>query len=260
MGSSTPPEVNPADAPCDADTTSCGVVQINGDNFVPSANLTCFFRYGSSDDSLRGAAELLSISQVVCTEPDSPMRLHDAIVTVSNDGETESVAHHTRAVYQSSCESCVFNNIGQKECTPTADCTINGKCYQRGDASETDSCYMCNPDSSTDRWTLSTEPRCELSQVCPTAATDVQVAKRDNSVDSDSDKDTVIIALGVACGVLGLLALVAIYSACRSPKMPKGKLLSEEPSPKFDIQRRHVTDPTRPITQAHDNDAAVYIP
>ncbi|XP_012937254.1 uncharacterized protein LOC106011603 [Aplysia californica] len=254
VSAKTRPEVYPAEEICDSVTSSCSDVKIDGNNFVQSPNLSCTFRYDDTPEKKRGEADLVSMYQVICREPESELKGRKARITISNDGEEESEESYLRVVYKSSCESCQLDSDGSKKCTPKTDiCIIGGECYARNQVSEKDGCYFCNPDVSTSQWDRSSDPGCGPT-VCPPPEATAQPVQAGNS---DSDTDTVIIVLGVLCGVMSLVAMAATYTACKGRRKPQQKHVQlEEQSPKFDIHRRNVTDPTRHTygNNAYDND------
>ncbi|CAG5130986.1 unnamed protein product, partial [Candidula unifasciata] len=219
IGSTTTPTVLPATETCDLSASSCNRILVEGNNFVPTGNLTCNIRYITIGEKVSETAEVytvpasyISMIQVVCPEntpPSLPSR--SAIVTVSNNGVQYSGNSHIHVVQKSTCQACtVAENINGVSCTwKPGSCVIDNQCYARYEPFGGDACYRCDPDVSIQRWTKVKDPNCTNAEA------------EFKQADDSSAVNTTIIVLGVVCGILALATVAIIVFIVRS-KMRRG--------------------------------------
>ncbi|GFS24143.1 von Willebrand factor D and EGF domain-containing protein [Elysia marginata] len=250
----TRPDVLPATDTCDLVTSSCTDVAIEGDNFVPSLKLKCTFKFAKMDSNLTltteeatAPAEFVDMSHVVCPLPQAAIaKRQSAFVTVSNDGITESEQIFLHVVHKSSCQECQLLNGGKDaRCTFKTDaCIIDGECYAALERYVEDKCYRCDPQLSQSSWTKTSEPRCKVDSGSQKGETDQAPETSKTASDkSGSDNDTLVIVLGILCGVLAVATLGAFVIICRKLSTQKKEPLLPASEKRFNISGKGVTAP-----------------
>ncbi|BFY97751.1 hypothetical protein BsWGS_00791 [Bradybaena similaris] len=251
IGSATTPTVLSAMLACDVMTASCNRILVEGNNFVSTKNLTCRIRYITVGDKVSVTGEeytvpaiFISMIQVVCPENiASSLQSRSALVTLSNNGVTYSETNHIHIVQKSTCQTCTLrDDVSAVSCTwNPGSCVIDNKCYARFEPFEANTCYRCDPDVSLNKWTKISDPNCTLTQ--PEVGEFV----------TEPADNTTIIALGVVCGVLVLVAVGVIIAVVVRSRRRSSKLQRLwEGDPSLDIYHRRAIPSSADVSGQSD--------
>ncbi|CAG5135635.1 unnamed protein product, partial [Candidula unifasciata] len=134
---------------CDlASGDDCGSVQLLGSGFLDTTNLTCHLTNNNTER--KHNAVFINSNHIVC----NVTLTSSAEIQFSNDGVTVG-NKLPRILYDGSCQTCA-GGVCQKK---NNICVINNKCYSCGSVFEDDPRSFCQPDNSTDLWSLIPEEK-----------------------------------------------------------------------------------------------------